>query len=132
MSILILFICFFFDFSKKKIRSYKILFLFFYFNSIPRVLTPILRIPDPFPTLTTFPISQPDSRIPFFIPCIPTPIPRISLIPFPDSPFQLLQIAYCFRRMPNFLRLFATMILSWHTRVICFGLHIFQFTWLLL
>ena len=51
---------------------------------IPRISTMIPHIP----TLIL--------RIPTLIPCIPTLIPRIPiilLIPFPDSPFRLLQIA---------------------------------------
>ena len=68
---------FFFNFSKKKIGFYKISFRFFYFSSIPRIATHIPHIP-----LILIPIL-----------CIPTPILCIPLIPFPDSSFQLLQIA---------------------------------------
>ena len=39
----------------------------------------ILRIPNQIPRISTF------------INCIPTPIPRISLIPFPEFPFRILQ-----------------------------------------
>ena len=67
----------FLSFSKKKIGFYKISFRFFYFSSIPRIPTHIPHIP-----LILTPI-----------PCILTPILCIPLIPFPDSSFQLLQIA---------------------------------------
>ena len=53
---------------EKRIGFYKRSFCFFYFSHIPRIPIPIPRILTP-------------------ISCIP------SLIPFPDSPFWLLQMA---------------------------------------
>ena len=53
-------------------------------SPVPHISTPIPNIPTPIP------------RIPSLIPHIPTLIPRIAiipLIPFPNSPFWLLQIA---------------------------------------
>ena len=121
-----------------KIGFYKLFFRFFLFlfHSIPRIHTPIARIPTlisrihtPFPRipilislmptliprisiliprihtliLGIFRFPTPISRIPTLIPRIPTLIPRtptliprvliIPLIPSPDSPFRLLQIA---------------------------------------
>ena len=84
-------ISFFFSVSAKK----KVAFRFLYFNSIPRIPTPILRIP----------ILM--CRIPTQIPRIPTLFYTFSAflvfpalfpsfpppIPFPDFPFRLLQIA---------------------------------------
>ena len=61
---------------------------------IPRIHTLILgisRFPTPIPRIPTL-----IPRIPTLIPRTPTLIPRvpiIPLIPFPDSPFRLLQIA---------------------------------------
>ena len=55
------------------------------------ILTPIPCIPNLIPRIPTL-----IPRIPTLIPCIPTlilHIPIIPLIPFPDSPSQLLQIA---------------------------------------
>ena len=80
MTILIL-LLFFSDSAKKENWIHKLLFRFFYSNSIPCNPTPILRIPTPI------------SCIPSHIPCTPTPIACISLILFPNSPFRLLQIA---------------------------------------
>ena len=73
MTILISFVFFFvfFNFSKKKIGFYKLLFCSFYFNSIPRILNLIHQIPTPIPHILTM------------IHRIPTPIPRI---PTPHSP----------------------------------------------
>ena len=93
-------------------------FFLFLFHSILRIPTSISRIPTPIPhILTLIPhisripnIPTPIPRIPTLIPCIPILIPRvlnlitrvpnlipririIPLIPFPDSSFQLLQIA---------------------------------------
>ena len=83
------------------------------FHSYTKILTPISFIPTPsslhstlIPCIPTpipiIPTLIP--RIPTLIPIIPTQIPRIPtliphipiipLIPFPDSPFRLLQIAY--------------------------------------
>ena len=66
---------------------------------IPCIPTLIPHIPTLIPQT-----SYPDSHIPTPIPCIPTLIPRvptlipcipfISLIPFPYSPFQFLQMAW--------------------------------------
>ena len=58
---------------------------------IPSIPTPIPRIPTLIPRIRTL-----IPRIPTLIPHIPTLIPRIPIIPpilFPDSLFQLLQIA---------------------------------------
>ena len=82
MTILILFCFFFFWISaKKRIWFYKLSFCFFYFNYISRV--PIL-VPS---------IHTQISHIATSIPCIATLISLICLNLFPDSPFQLLQIA---------------------------------------
>ena len=81
------FFFFFFQFKeKKKIEFYKLLFCFLYLHSHPYS-----------------PHSHSDSPHSHPIPHIPTAIPRIStlisripiipLIPFPDSPSRLLQIA---------------------------------------
>ena len=73
MTILILFL--FFSISATKENwIYKVLFRFSYSNSIPRIPTPISCIPSQ--------ISH-----------IQIPIVCISLILFPNSQFQLLQIA---------------------------------------
>ena len=115
-------ISFFFQFQeKKKIGLHKLFFVFFLFlfHSIPCIPILILRIPTPYymHSYPNSPHSYPDflhsqldsmhshphSPIPTLIPCIPTLIthvptlipcvPIISLIPFPNSPFRVLQIA---------------------------------------
>ena len=61
------------------------------FDSYTKILSLILLIPTVNPRIPTL-----IARIPTLIPHIPTLIPRIPiipLIPFPDSPFRLLQIA---------------------------------------
>ena len=66
-------------------------------HSIPRILTPTLRIPTQIPPIPTmipafpswFLTFPPWFRVPTLIPCIPI----ISLILFPDSLFRHLQIA---------------------------------------
>ena len=67
---------------------------------IPRIPTLVFIIPTLIPHIPIFPTLIP--RVPHIptliprIPCIPTLIPCIPIIPlksFPDSPFQLLQIA---------------------------------------
>ena len=86
-------------------------FFLFLFHSILRIPTSISRIPTLIPHISRIPnIPTPIPRIPTLIPCIPILIPRvlnlitrvpnlipririIPLIPFPDSSFQLLQIA---------------------------------------
>ena len=58
---------------------------------IPIIPTPISRIPTLIPQTPTW-----IPRVPTLILCVQTQIPRvpiISIIPFPDSPFRLLQIA---------------------------------------
>ena len=58
---------------------------------IPIIPTPIFRIPTLTPQTPTW-----IPRVPTLILCVQTQIPRvpiISIIPFPDSPFRLLQIA---------------------------------------
>ena len=70
-------------------------FFLFLFHSTPSITTTIIRIPTMIPHIPT--------RIPRLIPRIPTLISRVLtlilrfpiflLIPFPDSPFRLLQIA---------------------------------------
>ena len=58
---------------------------------IPIISTPIFRIPTLIPQTPTW-----IPRVPTLILCVQTQIPRvpiISIIPFPDSPFRLLQIA---------------------------------------
>ena len=110
MTILILF---FFKYQqKKRIGFYELSFCFFYFNYIPCIPTSIPHIPTPIPRIPTLILRNPTPfpRIPTPIPCILTLTPRIAiliphipilipripiifLIPFPDSPFQLLQIA---------------------------------------
>ena len=58
---------------------------------IPIIPTPIFRIPTLIPQTPTW-----IPRVPTLILCVQTQIPRvpiISIIPFPDSPFGLLQIA---------------------------------------
>ena len=58
---------------------------------IPIIPTPIFRIPTLIPQTPTW-----IPRVPTLILCVQTQIPRvpiISIIPFPDSPFRLLQIA---------------------------------------
>ena len=62
------------------------------FTLIPRIPTMILRIPTLIPCIPTL-----IPRIPNMTPCFPTLIPRIpiiSLIPFPDSRFRVLQTAH--------------------------------------
>ena len=64
---------------------------------IPRIPAPIPRIPN-IPTLSPWILAL-ISRIPTLILRVPilTPqIPIIPLIPFPDSPFRLLQIVFYF------------------------------------
>ena len=108
MTILISFFLFFFQFQEKtKIGFYK---NFFYFYSIPCILTPNRCIPTLIPRITPIPrIPTLISGIPTLIrcvstliPCVPTLIPRIltliprvfiiSLVPFLDSLFRSLQI----------------------------------------
>ena len=61
---------------------------------IPYIPTLILLIPNPIPCIPTLiPHIICIPNIPTPIPCIPILIPRI---PFPDSPFRLLQIALIF------------------------------------
>ena len=58
---------------------------------IPIIPTLIFRIPTLIPQTPTW-----IPRVPTLILCVQTQIPRvpiISIIPFPDSPFRLLQIA---------------------------------------
>ena len=58
---------------------------------IPIIPTPIFRIPTLIPQTPTW-----IPRVPTLILCVQTQISRvpiISIIPFPDSPFRLLQIA---------------------------------------
>ena len=58
---------------------------------IPIIPTPIFRIPTLIPQTPTW-----IPRVPTLILCVQTQIPRvpiISIIPFPASPFRLLQIA---------------------------------------
>ena len=65
--------------------------LIYEFHSYTKILILIPLIPTPIPRIPT-----PIPRIPTVIPRIPTVIPRIPiipLIPFPDSPFRLWQIA---------------------------------------
>ena len=62
---------------------------------IPCVPTLILSVPTLIPRIPTL-----ISHVPTLIPSIPTLIPClpiISFIPFPDSPFRLLQVAYFFK-----------------------------------
>ena len=72
-------------------------FFLFLFHSILRIPTSISRIPTPIPhILTLIPHISRIPNIPTPIPRVPNLIPRIRiipLIPFPDSSFQLLQIA---------------------------------------
>ena len=73
-------------------------FFLFLFHSTPSITTTIIRIPTMIPHIPT-----PIPRIPRLIPRIPTLISRVLTlilrfpiflpIPFPDSPFRLLQIA---------------------------------------
>ena len=92
MTILIsFFLLFFVFFNFKKKQKLDFINFFFYFYSIPRILTPNRRIRNLIPRIPT-----PIPRIPTLIPGIPTLIPRvfiISLVPFPDSLFRFLQIA---------------------------------------
>ena len=74
---------------------FRFFFFLFLFHSTPSITTTIIRIPTMIPHIPT--------RIPRLIPRIPTLISRVLtlilrfpiflLIPFPDSPFRLLQIA---------------------------------------
>ena len=89
MTILILFLLFFLISRKKKFGFCKLSFWFFYFDYIPRIPTPIPRIPIAIPRIPT-----PIPRITVLISHIPAQIPRIPLILFLNSPFPLLQIAY--------------------------------------
>ena len=135
-----------FSLISKRIRFYKLSSCFFYFSYIPRIPTPIPRIPTLIPRIPTpihcIPTLIP--RIPTLIPCIPsfipliptlipgipiiptlihhipTLIPRIPIIltiptlisriliipfiPFPNPPFQLLQITH-FNRWEGLLNL---------------------------
>ena len=114
---------FFFQFQwKNKIGFYNFLLCFSYFSSIPRIPTlfpafsPLLSpFPPRFPAPPPYsPEPHPNSphphpishilRILTPIPRIPTLIPHIPnilLIPFIDSPFRLLQIAFCIKWKQN-------------------------------
>ena len=93
---LIWFLCFSYQSVKKYIFANA--HISFYFYSSPHFLfiisSPIRRLSPRFPSFTP---QVP--CIPFLIPSIPIIstvillIPTIPLIPFPDSPFRLLQIA---------------------------------------
>ena len=78
-------------------------------NLIPCVPTLIPRVPTLIPHTSTLIPCVPTlipriptliSHVPTLIPSVPTLIPClpiISFIPFPDSPFRLLQVAYFFK-----------------------------------
>ena len=92
-SFMTILISFFFQFQeKRKLNFINFFFVFFLFlfHSIPCIPTPIHCIPTLIPRIPTL-----IPRILNLIPSIPTLIlrvPIITLIPFPDSPFRLLQI----------------------------------------
>ena len=70
-------------------------------SRIPRIPALIPHLPTPIPCLPTL-----IPRVPTLIPRVPTMIlhvPIIPLIPFPDSPFQLLQIALFLESAIRFL-----------------------------